>query len=141
MFKKFAHIVFSLLLISNLIGTNINFAYAKGPDTTKPTKMVPLPKPSALPGIQEGATDKDQITKAFFSSITTFTKGFLGITGLAALILMIISGVLFLISWGDEEKITKAKDTAKYAAIGFFISMLSYAIVAIIVTLPYAPNG
>ncbi len=55
-------------------------------------------------------------------------KGFLGLLGIIFVILIIIAGYNWMSAAGDEEKITKAKDTLRAAVIGIIIVVAAYAI-------------
>ena len=56
------------------------------------------------------------------------------IVGIVAVIVIIIGGIMYSISQGDSGKITTAKNTILYAAIGLLVSVLSFAIVTFILT-------
>ncbi len=53
----------------------------------------------------------------------------LGLLGLVALIVVIIGGFRWMISMGEEERITRAKKTISGALIGIVLVLLSWAIV------------
>lgn len=53
----------------------------------------------------------------------------IGISGLIAVIFIIIGGVQYMSSSGDPAKVKKAKDTILYALIGLAICALAFAIV------------
>ena len=55
------------------------------------------------------------------------------IVGIASVIVIIVSGVLYIISAGDAGKVKRAKDTLMYAVVGLVISLLAYAIVNFVV--------
>ncbi len=57
------------------------------------------------------------------------------IIGSIATILIIAAGFLFMISRGNEQKLTEAKDLFKYAVIGLAIAFLSYTIVIFVQSL------
>lgn len=56
------------------------------------------------------------------------------IVGIVAVIVIIIGGIMYSISQGDSGKITTAKNTILYAAIGLLVSVLSFAIVTFVLT-------
>lgn len=58
-------------------------------------------------------------------AIVNISLSFLGII---SLVLIIYSGFMWMLASGEEEKITKAKDILKGAAIGLVIVMASYGI-------------
>lgn len=60
---------------------------------------------------------------------------FLGIVGALALLVFVYAGLSYLIAGGNDQMVTKAKATMKYAVIGVFLIMFSYAITDSFVTL------
>ena len=57
----------------------------------------------------------------------------IGITGIIAVIFIIIGGVQYMTSTGDAGKITKAKNTILYAVIGLVVVILAFAIVNFVI--------
>jgi len=55
-------------------------------------------------------------------------KAFLGLLGVIFLVLIIYAGFNWMTAQGDEEKVTKAKDTLQRAVIGLIITIGAYAI-------------
>jgi len=55
-----------------------------------------------------------------------------GIVGLLSVLALIISGVMMLTAYGNEDMIGKAKKTATYAIAGFMLALFSFAIISII---------
>ncbi|MCC7543580.1 hypothetical protein IT415_02630 [bacterium] len=51
------------------------------------------------------------------------------ITGISAVIVIIVGGLRYVLSGGDPKNTAAAKDTIMYAAIGLVVSLLAYAIV------------
>jgi len=58
----------------------------------------------------------------------TVVKAFLGLLGVIFIILMLFAGYNWMTAGGDEEKITKAKNTIKTAIIGLIIVVGAWAI-------------
>lgn len=52
------------------------------------------------------------------------------IASISSLIFIIVGGITFILSAGDEEKIKKAVHTIRYAIIGLVISFLAFFLVA-----------
>ena len=101
-----------------------------------------IPKPKFLPGpdeTEQKASDEANAGGARGSLVDTILPFFgvtlVGLTGGIALVFLIISGVRFVTSYGNEEDIKKAKDQAMWAIIGFVVALLSYAVVTIIINL------
>lgn len=55
-------------------------------------------------------------------------QAFLSLLGVIFLVYMLYAGYNWLIAQGDEEKVTKAKDTIRRAVIGLIITIAAYAI-------------
>lgn len=56
-------------------------------------------------------------------------KAVLGLLGIIFMVLVFIGGYNLMIARGEEDKISKAKDTIRRAVIGLIVILLSYAIV------------
>tara|TARA_Y100000310_G_scaffold344313_1_gene456353 strand:+ start:42 stop:617 length:576 start_codon:yes stop_codon:yes gene_type:complete len=66
---------------------------------------------------------------AIFQTIVNFSKLILALTGSVALLMFMYGGVLFIISSGSQEKITKGKEAMKTASIGVIIILGAFLIV------------
>lgn len=55
-------------------------------------------------------------------------------TGIIAVIFIIIGGIRYVVSQGDEKSIQGAKNTILYAVIGLVIAILAFAIVNFVLT-------
>ena len=82
-----------------------------------------------------GAGDSSQQAATYFGSktpliyyITKIIEYATYIIGSIAMILVIVSGFMFMFSYGNTQKLDEAKDVFKYAAIGLIIVFLSYLI-------------
>jgi len=53
----------------------------------------------------------------------------LSVAGIIAIIALVVSGAMYLISFGDERKMETAKNSAKYAAIGMILIFGSMVLV------------
>lgn len=104
-------------------------------DEKSATEMPSIPKPDFLPGPDEGSSKSDILTYFREKAVPSFVGGFIGIVGLVAFVAMIVSGIQFLTSYGNEERASAAKRTATFAIVGFLIAILAYAIVSIISSL------
>lgn len=60
--------------------------------------------------------------------MTTAINYFNGFIGLITVILIIYAGFLVLTGAGDDEKLKKAKSIIKYALVGIFLLVASYAL-------------
>ncbi len=122
-----------IMIILSLMSSG-SVAMAQDLSLTKPP-IVPTgtTKPN-LPGV---GTDQGQALQQ--NVLPTITNIVVSITGGLALLFVIISGIQILTAYGNEEKIGEAKKTFTWALIGLLISILSYAIVQIIVSIKIIP--
>mgnify|MGYP000886669275 FL=1 len=60
---------------------------------------------------------------------TRITNTALLIIGLVSVVMLLYGGLRYIISGGDNKKVTDAKNTVLYAIIGLIIAILAYAIV------------
>ncbi|GBE17063.1 hypothetical protein BMS3Abin15_00899 [bacterium BMS3Abin15] len=58
----------------------------------------------------------------------------LSIVGILALIMLVVGGIMYLTSAGDEERITKGKNIFKWSVIGIIIAMAALVIVSQVAT-------
>lgn len=83
----------------------------------------------ALEGVNSVSTGEDpNLSK----SIQTIINVLFFVIGLLAVIVIIIGGIMYVLSAGDQAKTTKAKDTILYAVIGLVVALLAFAIVTFI---------
>lgn len=54
---------------------------------------------------------------------------------------IILASILYVTSFGEEEKIKKAKETLKFSIMGFAVMLLSFPIVNAIINLIYGVSG
>lgn len=55
------------------------------------------------------------------------------LVGAISVIMMILGGLRYVISNGDQKNVTAAKDTILYAVIGLVVALASYAIVNFVI--------
>lgn len=85
-------------------------------------------------GVREGAeaAKGDDMPRDLIGPDGVFTKisnTILYIVGIVSVIMLIWGGVRYILSGGDNKKVTDAKNTILYAIIGLVIAILSFAIV------------
>lgn len=68
------------------------------------------------------------------SVVKNITNVLMTVVGIAAVIMIIVGGLMYITSAGDTEKTKRAKDTILYAVIGLIIAILSFAIVSFVTT-------
>lgn len=54
------------------------------------------------------------------------------VAGIISVIVIIVGGIQYALSAGDQSKVTKAKDTILYAVIGLVVAILAFAIVTFV---------
>lgn len=95
--------------------------YADDYDVCSSNASVEVKKAAGCPGYDTGNQLK--------TVITNIIKAVIGISGLVAVVFVIIGGINYMTSGGDSSKIQKAKNTILYALIGILICALAFAIV------------
>lgn len=63
----------------------------------------------------------------------TVTNILLFIIGAVAVIMLVIGGIRYTISGGDQNQVTAAKNTILYAIIGIVVAILAYAAVNFVI--------
>ncbi len=64
--------------------------------------------------------------------IETVLKWVLTFLGTLSILMIVIAGIMYITSGGDEARVDKAKAWLTYAVIGLIVALLGYAIVAAI---------
>ncbi|MFH1233295.1 MAG: pilin [Patescibacteria group bacterium] len=64
----------------------------------------------------------------------TIIKAVLGIVGSLALVMFIYGGILWMLSAGKQEQVTKGKETLLWATIGIIVIFSAYALVSLVLT-------
>ena len=79
----------------------------------------------------EAARGKDQPSELFGNSgiFSTITDVLLFVLGAISVIMIIIGGLRYVVSGGNSNNVTAAKNTILYAIVGVIIAMLAYAII------------
>lgn len=67
------------------------------------------------------------------TTIETILKSIILVSGLVAVVFIVIGGFQYMTSAGDPGKTKKAKDTILYAAIGLIVCVLAFAIVNFVI--------
>lgn len=88
-------------------------------------------------GISKGAqcaAPKNAPAKLFGdgSIFSTITSILLFVIGAIAVIMLIVGGIKYVVSQGDQNAITSAKNTILYALIGIVVAFLAYAAVGFV---------
>ena len=64
----------------------------------------------------------------------TIVNVLLFVIGAVSVIMLVIGGIRYTISQGDQNQVTSAKNTILYAIIGIVVAILAFAIVNFVVT-------
>ena len=119
-----ARLIFSLCALGLLIGTlpSVVVAQSKCPGSFEEIKGVCFPKDTGL-----SSSDLETV-------ILQYMKGFLRVFGFLAVIFLVAAGLNYMMAGGDESKIEKAKNGAKWAVIGVLIALGGVVIIRFIQT-------
>lgn len=71
--------------------------------------------------------------------VGSVTNWILGITSGIVIIFLIIGGVMYLTSFGDESRIDQAKRIITYAVIGLIVILISFSIVTALNKIIFGP--
>lgn len=87
-------------------------------------------------GVQSGAdcAKGSNVPTSLDVQIQNVTNLLLTAIGIIAVIMVIIGGIRYAVSGGDENGTRAAKDTILYAIIGLVVALLAYAIVNFVLT-------
>lgn len=64
----------------------------------------------------------------------TITNVLLFIIGAISVIMLIIGGIRYVVSGGDQAAVTAAKNTILYAVVGIVVAILAYALVNFVIS-------
>ena len=121
--------VFASLMTVSLVGGGVALAYnplAAGCDA---------PNNGTLDS-SVGCSNKDSTVNPVTGKNGVILKGVnlvALITGVAAVVAIIISGIKFVTSGGDSAKVTNAKDTLMYAVIGLVVIVVARSLVVFVI--------
>ena len=85
--------------------------------------------PAAIPPLGEVGVKNPTKTADFAQIVENTIIWALSIIGSLALLMLIIGGVMYMGSTGDEQKVLTAKKIVTYAIIGLILILLSYSII------------
>ena len=98
--------------------------------TLAASRYVPSVGSNSTTGIYTTGNDTPDLVQ----SVTGVINGVIGVLGFVCVVVMIVGGVNYMISAGDANKVTKAKNTILYGLIGLVICVLAFAIVNFVIT-------
>ena len=130
---KLSEKVKTLIFAGVLAVAGIGAVAVATPSAFAGTKSAVVGNPSGgLNGIKQGANNTNADTGKSFDPYDLAQKAvswLLWGVGVASVIVIIIGGVMYTTSSGDQQKVTKAKNTILYGIIGLIIAVLAYGIV------------
>lgn len=138
--EKIIKIIIAISLILMVFGAGIMFPATQIQTAHADDNVTGLfiPKPSTLPGpsteTQAFGKGKAYAAETVLPKITKFLMAFAGI---CSFLFLIISGIRFMLAYGNTEAISGAKRQAQWAIIGLVIAILGYAIVEIITSVTF----
>src|SRR5437764_1344570 len=100
--------------------------------------MAASPPPTSKDQIQTGINDVNggppPSAKTLNETITTGINLLSAVIGIVAVVMIIVSGLRFITSGGNPERVKSAKNSITYAAIGLLIVAMSQAIARFVLT-------
>ncbi|MDP2737080.1 MAG: pilin [bacterium] len=120
MVKKYSKIIFSFLFTVIVISSFVYVQFCQASQLDLKTQL----GTTGAKGWGSQITDASAMPQI----IQTVISAFLGLLGIIFLVLIIYAGYNWMTAQGEEEKVTKAKDTLTRAIIGLIIITSAYAI-------------
>lgn len=134
--KKTLRIICAGIILLTLGAAN---AYAQTVPPIIPVGTNTQQKPGEIPistlVLPGAGIDNSKPAALWENVLPAITNTVITLTGGLSLLFTIISGIQVLTAYGSEEKIGAAKKTLTWALLGLLISILSYAIVQIIISI------
>lgn len=125
--------ILSILVLSPIL--MLMFAVTANADAKNVAAPQTIPCTKYLPCITQETQAKGNTAVTGYITGTfggIFFRTFLGISGVASVIFIIVGGMQMHLGMGNEEMYTKAKKTVTWAIAGLVISILSLAAIQII---------
>ncbi len=112
-------------------------------EETNPVVQPSIPVPDFLPAPDVGTTGSGTQDYILNTTIPRAINIGIAILSITAFIAILVSAIQMLTAYGNDEKLTKAKDNLRYSLLGLLVVILSYAIVSIVVSvaLPNEEDG
>lgn len=135
--------IFSIFLISiTLFFSSFNFSFASCKPSTSgwasSLKNFLSDCSSDTTGIGVGKSEQTgKEHEQFKAKVISVVEKALGWAALFAILAMVVSGIIYTTSYWNDQKLTKAKNTAIFAGLGLFITLIAFPFVNAIVTFIY----
>jgi ABC-type Fe3+ transport system permease subunit len=94
-----------------------------------PVALAVNPIDSVQSGVDASGGASSKGDKSLKASIKKIVDVLLFVVGAVAVIVIVVGGIRYVVSAGDSNQITAAKNTILYAVIGLIVAILAYAIV------------
>jgi hypothetical protein len=97
------------------------------------------PQSQVLSSVGEagGNCSEDQVTNTISAAVNILSY----VAGVAAIIMLILSGFRYITSGGDSSKVAAAKNTLVYALVGIVIAVLAQVLVRYVITQADSANS
>lgn len=122
--KKIKHYLLSLLMVSGVTGGSLMFAAPIASAACQGTDCITT-------GV-DAVNGNNQST-----NLTAFVKNIINIllfvVGAVSVVMIIIGGLRYATSAGDQSNVKAAKDTILYSVVGLVIAFLAFAIVNFVI--------
>ena len=129
--KKLRLLVASLLIMTSVVGASVLPAAPVAAQVKSPEQLACEGSGGTWTA---GTTSCAQGTRSVTGTIKNVGNILIFITAAIAVLMIIIGGVRYTISGGDQGAINSAKNTILYAIIGLIVAVVAYAIVNFVLT-------
>lgn len=85
-------------------------------------------------GVTFGGTCSTEEITGIFCILGKLINYLFAIVGTISVVMVVVGGLQYMVSGGDEKAITTAKSTITYAVLGLFVALLASLIVSTIIT-------
>lgn len=108
--------------------------------TAATAALMGLPLLTFAQGIQPVVAPTGTTNANLVAAVNLFINGFLVLVALVALVFLIIGGLQYIVSRGDEDAAATAKNTILYAIIGLIVIGLAAAVVNFVIGVIAGPG-
>jgi hypothetical protein len=120
--------ILSFLVITLLLSImSVNISFAQGSTTKPATNSVKNSATSKLKTFGKAAYGTET-SRSLSETVALIINSVLGLFGILLLLYLILGAYQWMMAGGDQNKVTKAKDTIKNAIIGLIIIVVSFAV-------------
>ena len=121
--RKFSAVIISLVAVIGIGAASLALS---------PSTATAAPVDSVKGGVRNiGGSDAG--TTTLEDNVKNTINVILYITGIAAVIMIVIGGMRYVLSGGDSSATKGAKDTILYAVVGLIVAIIAFAIVNFVV--------